>query len=96
MEEIIMPSTVQQLIQIFWSDITNKEVIIRTYEVISKNKAVPESLSRFTEKMKEFLVPGSELSPFLIVEPFGEALHKLEPVYYREKRSLFYQEESIK
>jgi hypothetical protein len=77
-----MLTLVQQLIDIFWSDITNKEVINQTHAFLVQKEVIPEPLTRFMDMMNDFLVPGNEKSAFYIVEPYGETLHKLEPVYY--------------
>jgi hypothetical protein len=85
-------SNVHQLIDIFWSDITNKEVITRTYEVLFRQQGIPDTLKRFFDSMKDFLTPGSEKSAFFIIEPYGESLERLEPKYFAKQRSIFYKE----
>lgn len=81
---------VQELIDIYWSNLKNQEVIEKTYEKFAAGVTIPGCLSRYREMMA--LSFSNETRPLLIIEPYGTALEKLEPHYYAEKQSIFYQE----
>jgi hypothetical protein len=82
---------IKKLIDIFWADIINAQVIEETRRLSSLNIWFPDSLNRYLVSMENFQ-KNKDYSPFSIIEPYGESLEKLDPAYYAEKRSLFYQE----
>lgn len=83
---------VRQLIDIFWSDIYNAQVIEETYHFLLQNDSFPEPLKRYFEQMGTFQKNG-KFSPFLIIEPYGEVLESLEPAYFDIQRRVYYQED---
>ncbi|MEI2356671.1 hypothetical protein [Mesobacillus zeae] len=86
-----VPSVIHQLIDIYWSDIYNKQVIEKTHEAALQHEVLPESLNKYFQMMKDYQI-SKGTSPFLIIEPYGEALEKLEPAYFSIQRANFYQE----
>ncbi|RHW35937.1 hypothetical protein D1B31_17745 [Neobacillus notoginsengisoli] len=85
-------NTIHQLIDIYWSDIKNTQVIEETLCAAS-HLIIPSSIQRFVDSMERLISAENKFSPFLIIEPYGEALEQLEPFYFAAKRRGFYQEE---
>lgn len=87
-----MYKTIQRLIDIYWRpELTNKQVIEETYKFSLKQFEFPHSLQKYLELMKAN--QGQQVThPFLIIEPYGDALEKLEPNYFTKRRTMFYQE----
>lgn len=83
---------VKQLIDIFWSDIYNAQVIEETLKIATKF-IIPQSIQRFIESMNRSTTAEMKISPLYVIEPYGEALEKLDPMYYSEKRRVFYHED---
>lgn len=83
---------VKRLIDIFWSDIYNVQVMEETLKIVA-DLSIPQPIQRFIESMDRLIKAEKKVSPLFVIEPYGEALEKLDPNYYSEKRSVFYQED---
>lgn len=90
--EVEPKETVKRLIDIFWSDIYNSQVIEETLKAAAK-VTIPQSIQRYIETMDRSVKEEKKISPLYVIEPYGEALEQLDPNYYSEKRSIFYQED---
>ncbi|QCJ45414.1 hypothetical protein FAY30_26030 (plasmid) [Bacillus sp. S3] len=83
---------VKRLIDIFWSDIYNVQVIEETLKAATK-LTIPQSIQKFIERMDCLVKAEKKISPLYVIEPYGEALEQLDPIYYSKKRRIFYQED---
>lgn len=83
---------VKELIDIYWSDIYNSQVIEETIEAAA-NIPIPETIQKFINSMDSIVKSEIKVSPLYVIEPYGDALEKLNPSYYSEKRRVFYQED---
>ncbi|AND43156.1 hypothetical protein LIS77_26215 (plasmid) [Cytobacillus firmus] len=83
---------VKELIDIYWSDIYNSQVIEETIEAAA-NLPIPQTIQKFINSMDSIVKSEIKVSPLYVIEPYGDALEKLNPGYYSEKRRVFYQED---
>ncbi|MCU1808305.1 hypothetical protein NVV31_23320 [Cytobacillus firmus] len=85
-------NAVKDLIDIYWSNIYNSQVIEETIEAAA-NLPIPQSIQKFINSMDSIVKSEIKVSLLYVIEPYGDALEKLNPGYYSEKRKVFYQED---
>lgn len=83
---------IHSLINIYWSDLINQQVIEKSLHCMMELPFIPEPLETFMELMKERETAEHPCNPFSIIEPYGEVLETLNPDYYANCRAVYYQE----
>lgn len=66
---------VKELIDIYWSDIYNSQVIEKTIEAAA-NLPIPQTIKKFINSMECIVKSEIKVSPMYVIEPYGEALKK--------------------
>lgn len=66
---------VKELIDIYWSDIYNSQVIEKTIEAAA-NLPIPQTIQKFINSMDCIVKSEIKVSPMYVIEPYGEALKK--------------------
>ena len=77
---------IKNMISIYFSDIYNKDVLLKIDNFYNASLAMPDCLERFFPMLNGIEYPG------IIIEPLGRALLKLNPSYFLLQEAKFYKE----